>query len=154
MRYVSTRQGPEIALEDAIMSGTAPDGGLYVPTSLPHFEPADFDGIDGIDELAAKMLKPSTISGHRTRSACSNCFAFNARKSSYRCDKGEALVSCNSVRSSPATSASNVSDISISTRVSLTVTSAIAGRTSWGRAGATQIQRNRNLMPASLDSRK
>ncbi len=81
MRYVSTRQGPEIALEDAIMSGTAPDGGLYVPTSLPHFEPADFDGIDAIDALAAKMLKPF-FSGSSLESKleeiCKEAFTFEA----------------------------------------------------------------------------
>jgi len=62
MKYVSTRQPADtdqlVALEDAIMSGTAPDGGLYVPTELPSYKPEDFDGIDTIDELAAKMLQP------------------------------------------------------------------------------------------------
>jgi threonine synthase len=37
MGYVSTRGGPPVALEVAIMGGTAPDGGLYVPQSLPAF---------------------------------------------------------------------------------------------------------------------
>ncbi|MGI9309640.1 MAG: hypothetical protein ACR2P6_10280, partial [Gammaproteobacteria bacterium] len=31
MKYLSTRGGNPVALEQAIMSGTAPDGGLFVP---------------------------------------------------------------------------------------------------------------------------
>jgi threonine synthase len=37
MRYVSTRGGEAVPLEVAIMGGTAPDGGLYIPQSLPAF---------------------------------------------------------------------------------------------------------------------
>lgn len=35
MRYRSTRGGPEVAFEDAVLAGLAPDGGLYWPTQLP-----------------------------------------------------------------------------------------------------------------------
>ena len=38
IRYVSTRgNGPELNFEDVLLAGLASDGGLYVPTSLPHF---------------------------------------------------------------------------------------------------------------------
>ena len=37
MQYISTRGGAPVSLEQAIMSGTAPDGGLYVPISLPAY---------------------------------------------------------------------------------------------------------------------
>jgi len=40
------------------MSGTAPDGGLYVPEVLPTFVPNDFDGIDSFARIAARFLKP------------------------------------------------------------------------------------------------
>lgn len=58
MRYVSTRGGESITLEDAIMSGTAPDGGLYVPEDLPHFDPAKLPADAPIAEFAAIVLKP------------------------------------------------------------------------------------------------
>jgi len=81
MRYLSTRNGPEISLEDAIMSGTAPDGGLYVPANLPTFAPADFDGIDAIDHLAAKMLQPffaGSVLENQLAEICTEAFSFEA----------------------------------------------------------------------------
>jgi threonine synthase len=40
------------------MSGTAPDGGLYVPDSLPNFEIADFDSVTEMRDVAARLLQP------------------------------------------------------------------------------------------------
>jgi threonine synthase len=40
------------------MSGTAPDGGLYVPESLPEFELAQFAGADRFAEVARRLLEP------------------------------------------------------------------------------------------------
>jgi len=40
------------------MSGTAPDGGLYVPEVLPAFVPNDFDGIDSFARIASRFLAP------------------------------------------------------------------------------------------------
>ena len=38
MRYISTRgQAPALAFEDVVLTGLAPDGGLYVPENLPKF---------------------------------------------------------------------------------------------------------------------
>ena len=58
MQYISTRGGEPVALEDAIMSGTAPDGGLYVPVELPHFDPAAIAPGLPIAKFAAQVLKP------------------------------------------------------------------------------------------------
>lgn len=58
MQFLSTRNGPPVQLEQAIMSGTAPDGGLYVPASLPHFAPADFAGLEDFADIATKLLQP------------------------------------------------------------------------------------------------
>ena len=58
MDYLSTRGGDTVCIEQAIMSGTAPDGGLYVPAQLPMREPAEFDGINGFDAIAARLLEP------------------------------------------------------------------------------------------------
>jgi len=59
MRYVSTRgQAPAVGFIDAILSGLAPDGGLYVPEtwpSLTHDEIAAFAGRP-YAEVAANIL--------------------------------------------------------------------------------------------------
>jgi threonine synthase len=50
MRYVSTRgQAPSVGFIDAILSGLAPDGGLYVPEDWPSFSR---------DEIAAMAGRP------------------------------------------------------------------------------------------------
>jgi threonine synthase len=58
MKFLSTRKGPSVSIEQSIMSGTAPDGGLYVPDSLPHFEVADFDSATEMHDVAARLLLP------------------------------------------------------------------------------------------------
>ncbi|MGH9679820.1 MAG: threonine synthase, partial [Candidatus Acidiferrales bacterium] len=43
MKFRSTfRRSPEVSLRDAVLRGSAPDGGLYMPVTMPHL-PADFD---------------------------------------------------------------------------------------------------------------
>ena len=45
MKYVSTRgQAPAISFEDVLLSGPAPDGGLYMPESWPNLDVADLRG--------------------------------------------------------------------------------------------------------------
>jgi len=59
MTYVSTRgHAPAIGLGAALVAGLAPDGGLYVPASLPRFDVADFDGCDSLPAIAARLLRP------------------------------------------------------------------------------------------------
>jgi threonine synthase len=60
MRYLSTRGGTEtaVALEDAIMAGTAPDGGLYVPDQLPVANLNDIPVNAPINEVALKVIAP------------------------------------------------------------------------------------------------
>ena len=42
MRYVSTRgQAPALGFADAMMTGLASDGGLYVPEQVPTMPPDD-----------------------------------------------------------------------------------------------------------------
>lgn len=68
MKYISTRGGDAVSLEQAIMSGTAPDGGLFVPDALPVFECAVFDGRDSFSDVATRLLEPffagSSLSEH------------------------------------------------------------------------------------------
>jgi threonine synthase len=58
MRFVSTRGGPEVSLDKALVNGIAPDGGLYVPVELPTFSLGDFAAAATLPEVAAVLLKP------------------------------------------------------------------------------------------------
>lgn len=58
MDYRSTRGGVPVRLEQAIMSGTAPDGGLYVPCTLPGLTVADFEGQQDFADIATRFLQP------------------------------------------------------------------------------------------------
>lgn len=61
MRYVSTRgASPAISFEDVLLSGPAPDGGLYVPETWPQFSPTELAALKGkpyADVVAAVMAK-------------------------------------------------------------------------------------------------
>ena len=59
MRYVSTRgQSPSVGFVDAVLSGLAPDGGLYVPEAWPTFTHDEIAGFAGrpYAEVAAAVL--------------------------------------------------------------------------------------------------
>jgi threonine synthase len=59
MMYVSTRgAAPAVNLSEAIAAGLAPDGGLYVPQSLPHFKIDDFADDSTLINIAARLLAP------------------------------------------------------------------------------------------------
>ncbi len=59
MKYLSTRgNSPALGLSAALAAGLAPDGGLYVPQSLPKFSPNDFDGCDDLPGIATRLLAP------------------------------------------------------------------------------------------------
>ena len=55
MQYLSTRGGPAVVLEDAIMAGTAPDGGLYVPDQLPTIDLSTIPVDAPINEVAYQI---------------------------------------------------------------------------------------------------
>lgn len=61
MRFVSTRgRAPAIGFKDAVLSGLAPDGGLYVPDNWPRLVPGDLAGFagDSFAAAAARVLAP------------------------------------------------------------------------------------------------
>ncbi len=58
MKFISTRKSLAVGIEDAIMSGTAPDGGLYVPELLPERHIDEFRSADSFHEIAALWLQP------------------------------------------------------------------------------------------------
>ena len=61
MKYISTRgQSPAQSFEDVLLTGLAPDGGLYVPETWPTFsqdEIASWAGLSYTD-LAFKIILP------------------------------------------------------------------------------------------------
>ncbi len=58
MNFVSTRTKRDICIEQAIMSGTAPDGGLYVPETLPTYELDAFRELEDFPSIATRFLTP------------------------------------------------------------------------------------------------
>ncbi len=60
-RYISTRGGGEgCDFAQVLLQGLAPDGGLYVPEELPHYDAAALQSMRGLGygELAARLLRP------------------------------------------------------------------------------------------------
>lgn len=61
MKYISTRgQAPALSFEDVVLTGLAPDGGLYVPESLPKFSKEQIASWAGLSyqELAFNVMQP------------------------------------------------------------------------------------------------
>jgi threonine synthase len=59
MKFVSTRgQLTKFSLSEAIQTGLAPDGGLFVPETLPEFSVDDFQHLHTFPEIAARALEP------------------------------------------------------------------------------------------------
>lgn len=61
MRYVSTRgQAPVLNFEQAMLSGLARDGGLYLPETIPAF--SGLNDLDGLPyaEVAFRVIRPFT----------------------------------------------------------------------------------------------
>lgn len=61
MIYISTRgQAPALGFAEAMMTGLARDGGLYLPQSLPHFAPETLAALAGrpYEEIALAVLTP------------------------------------------------------------------------------------------------
>lgn len=59
MKYISTRgEAPAVNLSAALAAGLAPDGGLYVPQTLPRFVASDFAGCETLAAVSARLLAP------------------------------------------------------------------------------------------------
>jgi threonine synthase len=64
MRYCSTRgEAPVLGFDDVLLTGLAPDGGLYLPEVWPHFSAADLQDMAGLPypELAARIMRPFVV---------------------------------------------------------------------------------------------
>jgi threonine synthase len=61
MRYVSTRgEAPVLSFEEAMMTGLARDGGLYVPEAVPVMPAAEIAALAGLsyEEVAFRVMRP------------------------------------------------------------------------------------------------
>ena len=61
MKYISTRgNAPVLSFEEAMLSGLARDGGLYVPQNIPQMSANDIAALAGqpYEEIAFRVMKP------------------------------------------------------------------------------------------------
>ena len=61
MKYISTRgQAPELTFADAMLTGLARDGGLYVPADIPRMSEGDIAALAGLsyEETAFRVMRP------------------------------------------------------------------------------------------------
>ncbi|HLS58801.1 MAG TPA: pyridoxal-phosphate dependent enzyme, partial [Paracoccaceae bacterium] len=63
MMYVSTRgRAPRLSFEEAMLTGLARDGGLYLPETWPQMQPSEIAALAGLDydEAAFRIMRPFT----------------------------------------------------------------------------------------------
>lgn len=94
MKFVSTRgDTPATAIDDALIAGLAPDGGLYVPERIPAFE-GEWRPSTTLADTATRVLMPY-FSASRLRDAlpaiCARAYDFDAPLVAMRGD-GDALL--------------------------------------------------------------
>ncbi|MFU8835698.1 MAG: threonine synthase, partial [Roseovarius sp.] len=61
MKYISTRgRAPSLSFEEAMLTGLARDGGLYLPESIPQMSHADIRALEGVsyEEAAFRVMRP------------------------------------------------------------------------------------------------
>ncbi len=61
MKYISTRgQAPALSFAEAMLTGLARDGGLYVPETIPQMSAADIRALHGLsyEETAFRVMRP------------------------------------------------------------------------------------------------
>jgi len=81
MKYISTRgQAPALSFEDAMLSGLATDGGLYVPESWPQMSADEIAALAGLSYEAAafRVIKPfigETFSDEELRGILARAYA-------------------------------------------------------------------------------
>jgi len=82
MKYLSTRgNAPALGLSAALAAGLAPDGGLYVPQSLPKLSPSDFDRCHDLPSVAECLLAPffaDDALAAELSAICKQAFTFEA----------------------------------------------------------------------------
>lgn len=94
IEFISTRGGtPATAIDDALIAGLAPDGGLYVPERIPAFEGASI-APTSLADTATRVLAPY-FAASRLREAlpslCARAYDFDAPLVSMR-GAGDSLL--------------------------------------------------------------
>ncbi len=81
MRYISTRgQAPVLSFEEAMLTGLARDGGLYVPETIPQMTEGDIAALAGqsYEEIAFRVMWPfigDTFTEHEFREIIAKAYA-------------------------------------------------------------------------------
>ena len=81
MKYISTRGlAPALSFEEVVLTGLAPDGGLYVPETLPIFSKEEIATWVGLSyqELAFNVMKPfvaGTISDNEFKKIIASAYS-------------------------------------------------------------------------------
>ncbi|WP_342078349.1 threonine synthase [Yoonia sp. SS1-5] len=81
MQYISTRgQAPALTFEQAMLTGLARDGGLYVPDTVPTLTPAQIAAMAGksYEEVAFDVMRPfigDTFDGATFKTLIANAYA-------------------------------------------------------------------------------
>ena len=82
MKFHSTRgDSPPTSLGAALVAGLAPDGGLYVPESLPRFTASEFEADSSLAAVATRLLAPFHGDGalaDELPTICAEAFDFEA----------------------------------------------------------------------------
>jgi threonine synthase len=96
LRYCSTRgNAPIVPISQAIAAGLAPDGGLYVPVSLPSIDPDAFDPRGSLAGTAATLLTPFFVGDPLAAALptiCTEAFAFEAPLRELPAHPGSAML--------------------------------------------------------------
>ena len=101
MKYISTRgQAPELTFEEAMLTGLARDGGLYVPAEWPELSAAEIESFAGqrYEDVAFAVMKPfigDTFSDAEFREIIGKAyagFAHDARCPVVQLDAGHYLL--------------------------------------------------------------
>ncbi|HAR51751.1 MAG TPA: threonine synthase, partial [Roseovarius nubinhibens] len=61
MKYISTRgTAPTLSFEEAMLTGLARDGGLYLPETIPTLSPDEIAAFEGLpyEEVAFRVMRP------------------------------------------------------------------------------------------------
>ena len=73
MQYISTRgSAPHLHFEEAMLTGLARDGGLYVPQEIPRMTLGDIKALNGLsyEEIAFRVMRralPATCRSSRVK---------------------------------------------------------------------------------------
>ncbi|WP_299623616.1 threonine synthase [uncultured Tateyamaria sp.] len=101
MRYISTRgTAPALSFEEAMLSGLARDGGLYVPETIPTLDPATIAAMEGqsYEQIAYTVMRPfvgDTFSDEEFRACIDRAYAgfgHAARAPMVQLDQGHFLL--------------------------------------------------------------